>query len=138
MAEFQIESYTVSASLGRSGVGTTLSERVLRFTSVSYAHCIRNHAVAWFLSNPGAGFLGQVYNVDQPNFSGHTIYGFASLPEFAEWYDIVRSEKPLTYIYGYDGEGTFDSAHPTRQLNYFQITTGSAEPIGEGPADVSP
>jgi hypothetical protein len=51
--------------------------------------------------------------------------------EFSFWYDVLRSEKPLTFFYNVSPIGG------ASYVNDISLGT-SSEPIGEGPADVSP
>ena len=59
------------------------------------------------------------------------LAGWLPSTEYSFWYDVLRAEKPLTFYY--------DIA-PIGGANYVsKITLGtSTEPLGEGPADVSP
>jgi hypothetical protein len=59
------------------------------------------------------------------------LYGWLPSAEYAFWYDVLRSEKPLTLFY---------DITPIGGANYVsKITVGtSTEPTGEGPEDVSP
>jgi hypothetical protein len=130
MADFEIEQYTVLATQQ----GTSPSWRSLALESKPLAHNIRHHAVLYFFEAT-LTTLGSVTNVDQANFNGHTIYAFLRKSDFAEIYDVLRSEKPVRLYYHYPTG--FDPQRPTRPLEAIQIGTG-AEPPGEGPEDVSP
>jgi hypothetical protein len=57
------------------------------------------------------------------------------LRDFAEWYDILRNEKPLKCAFAYSGPD-YDPNQPSRQLYWIQLYTGQPEPPGEGPEEV--
>ena len=68
---------------------------------------------------------------DTSNALQPRLTGWFPSADYALWYDIVRSEKPLTLFY---------NIAPIGGANYVDtISLGtSTEPIGEGPEDVSP
>lgn len=59
------------------------------------------------------------------------LTGWLPSSEYSLWYDVLRSEKPLTLFYNITpiGGATY--------VNNISLGT-STEPIGEGPADLSP
>jgi hypothetical protein len=136
MAQFRIESYAVGAS--QSGTAEGSGYRWLVLTSVALAHGIRDRATVFFFATDPGSYFGTVFNVDQPNFQGRSVYAYSRETKFRDWYDILRGEQPLDFAYGYEGESGYDPSKPARILYYVQLTTGAPEPPGEGPADVSP
>jgi len=127
---FKIETYTVVIS---PSVGD--SNRIVTLTSVAAFHGIRHHARVTF-SDPAPEALGFVANVDQPNFNGHGVIAFLNLSDYADTYDVLRSEEPVSFFYRYTPSG-FDARRPTRLLDSVAVGTGE-EPLGEGPEDFSP
>lgn len=125
---FTVETYTVVTS--QSGTASSGSWRVLTLTSPDLAHGIRNRASVYFFETPPAP--GTVTNVDQPNLNGLSIYAYARKEDFTTWYDLLRNEKPMSFVCAYDGPN-FDPSQPTRSLYWFQLFTGQQEPPGEGP-----
>ena len=131
---FEVESYTVLTSLSPNGS----SFRTIGLTSTALFHGIRNRAAVYFFdTQPTGNAIGVVTNVDQPNYNGHSVYAYCWKPDYDDFYDIVRSEKPLKFRYWYDGQSP-DPAQPRRNLSFIQLFTGLPEPPGEGPEDVSP
>jgi len=129
---FTVESYTVLTT--QTGVGAGGAWRHLLLTSPNLSHGIRNRASIYFFES-GPTTLGIVYNVDQPNFNGLTAYAYCRKPDFAEWYDMLRNEAPLTCTFAYAGPD-YDPNQSTRELWWIQLYTGQQEPPGEGPEDV--
>jgi hypothetical protein len=129
---FDVESYTVLAT--QSGTTAAGAWRMLSLTSTALGHGIRNHASIYFFENP-PGILGIVTNVDQPNFNGLTAYAYCRKADFADWYDMLRNEQPITFQCGYAGPD-YDPNTPSRPLSSVQLYTGLPEPPGEGPEDV--
>lgn len=129
---FDVESYTVLTNQQ----GNTLSGawRNIVLTSPDLSHGIRHRASLFFFES-GSATLGAVTNVDQPNFDGLTAHAFCRKPDFAEWYDILRNEKPLKCAFGYSGP-EYDPNQPRRELYWIQLYTGQQEPPGEGPEEV--
>ena len=132
---FEIETYTVL--VGRdtapsSGGGF----RIVTLTSVAAFHGIRHHAKLVFSGDPAPDNLGAVTNVDQPNFNGQSVWAGLHVSEYADIYDVLRSEKPVRLIYYY-APAVFDPQTPRRRLVRVRIGTGE-EPPGEGPEDLSP
>lgn len=127
---FEIDTYTISAV--QSGSTASIGAyRVLTLTSTALAHGIRERATVYFLDSPSSG-LGVVTNVDQPNFNGRTAYAYCRRTEFAEWYDLLRNERPMRFTCYYEGPD-FDPSKPGRSIVAFQLYTGQPEPPGEGP-----
>jgi hypothetical protein len=129
---FELETYSVLTSHGGGG----LTYRALGLVSKPLAHGIRPMATLYYMESPPA-HAGWVHNVDQPNFNGQAVYAYSRLTNFADVYDIVRSEKPISVSYFYAGPD-FDPSQPVRSLSFIQVYTGLAEPPGEGPKDMSP
>jgi hypothetical protein len=59
------------------------------------------------------------------------LFGWLPSSEYAFWYDILRSEKPLTVFFEIT---LINGASYVRSISL----GSSTEPIGEGPSDVSP
>jgi hypothetical protein len=129
---FEVESYTVLTSHSANGA----SFRTIALTSTAIAHGIRNFARTYFLDNKLA-VVGIATNVDQPNLLGHSVYAYCWKPDYDDFYDLLRSEKPIKFRYAFDG-GAYDPSTPTRSLHFVQLFTGMPEPPGEGPEDFSP
>jgi hypothetical protein len=134
MPGFDIKEYTVLCSQ-TSAPSVVNSYRALTLTSVALFHNIRNRATLYFFEPPPEN-LGLVTNVDQPNLNGHQIYAFLRKSDYAEVYDVLRSEKPVRLTYFYS-PSEFNAQQSTRTLLSVQVGTGD-EPPGEGPEDVSP
>jgi hypothetical protein len=113
---------------------STGSWRFLGLTSPALAHGIRTFAGVYFFESQ-VTTSGVITNVDQPNFNGQRAYASCRLFDFAQWYDILRNERPLRCVYAYDGP-EFDPSQPTRSLYWIQLTTAEPEPPGEGPEAV--
>lgn len=129
---FDVETYTVSTV--QSGTTSSGAWRTLTLTSTALAHNIRNRATVFFFDN-GSTTLGVVTNVDQPNFNGQSAYAYCRKADFADWYDLLRNEKPLKFTYSYAGPD-FDPNQSARDLQWVQMYTGEQEPPGEGPEEV--
>jgi hypothetical protein len=127
MAEFQIEDYRVNAWRGQGS-----SVRLIQITSVALAHGIRHRAAIYFVDSPPAT-LGFVSNVDQPNFNGYYAVANWHKSDFAEIYDVLRSELPVSFLFFYTPPG-YDPNDPNRDLTFTWFYTGD-EPVGEGPAE---
>jgi hypothetical protein len=130
---FDVESYTVLTT--QSGTTPGGAWRNLSLTSTALAHGIRNRASIYFFANPPTGSLGVVVNVDQPNFNGLTAYAYCRKADFADWYDMLRNERPLRFVCAYEGPD-YDPNRPARELWWVELLTGQQEPPGEGPEDV--
>jgi hypothetical protein len=128
---FEIEQYTVITSHS----SPSSSWRALTLTSVALAHGIRNRATLFYFESASSS-IGVVTNVDQPNFNGHNVYAYLRKYDFADSYDMLRSEKPINLNYAYT-PSEFNPQQGTRNLVWVQMGTGF-EPPGEGPQDVSP
>jgi hypothetical protein len=130
---FLIDSYKLRLEILRQGdPAVTHRNRVLEIASVPEYHGIVERAVLNFSSLwdnwAGVAAVGyyNTFNPYQPVLSG-----WLPTSEYAFWYDVLRSEKPLTLFYDITPIGGADYVS--------KITLGSStEPIGEGPDDVSP
>lgn len=125
---FTVETYTVVTS--QSGTASSGSWRVITMISPDLSHGIRNRASVYFFEAPAS--TGVVTNVDQPNYNGLSVYAYGRKEDFATWYDLLRNEKPLSFVCAYDG-ADFDPSQATRSIYWFQLFTGQQEPPGEGP-----
>jgi hypothetical protein len=136
MGSFQVESYRVRLDIQRVGSPVvTQRNRILEIISVPAFHGIVERAVLDFSTSwdnwsgsPVVGFYS-VANPLQP-----VLTGWMPTSEFPFWYDVLRSEKPLTLFY---------NITPIGGANYVNdislgTSAASAEPIGEGPVDSSP
>jgi len=133
MASFLIDSYKVRVEIQRAGSPVvTTRNRILEIVSVPEFHGIVERAVLNFSTTwdswsgtPVVGFYS-VANPLQP-----VLTGWLPSSEYSLWYDVLRSEKPLTLFYNITpiGGATY--------VNNISLGT-STEPIGEGPADLSP
>jgi hypothetical protein len=129
---FDIESYTLLTT--QNGVSSSGAFRLVGLTGPALAHGIRTYASIYFFENPGS-VLGIVNNVDQPNFNGRRAFAYLRKADFADWYDILRNEKPLKCYYSYAG-ADFDPNESVRSLLSISLSTGEPEPPGEGPEEV--
>jgi hypothetical protein len=129
---FDVETYTVLTT--QRTITSSGAWRHIGLTSTALAHGIRNRASVFFFENL-TGALGVVYNVDQPNFDGQTVYAFCRRADFRDWYDMLRNEKPLKFSYAYAGP-EYDPNQSARELSWVELYTGLQEPPGEGPEDV--
>jgi hypothetical protein len=133
MGSFLVDSYKVRLELQRSGNPVvTTRNRIIEITSVMEAHGIIETAMLFFSTTwdnwqntPAVGFLNST-NLLRP-----VVTCWLPSAEYSFWYDVLRSEKPLTFVY---------NVSPIGGATYVNdITLGtSSEPIGEGPDDVSP
>ena len=133
MPSFLIDSYKVRLELERVGNPVvTHRNRIIEVASAPLYHGIIERAVLNFstrwdnwAATPAIGYYNTL-NPYQP-----VLAGWLPSTEYSFWYDVLRAEKPLTFYY--------DIA-PIGGANYVsKITLGtSTEPLGEGPADVSP
>ena len=131
-ASFEVESYTVLTT--QSGATAAGAWRHLSLTSPDLSHGIRIRVSIYFFPN-GSSTLGVVTNVDQPNFNGLSAYAYCHKADFAEWYDMLRNERPLRCLFGYAGP-EYDPNQPSRTLHWIQLMTGTQEPPGEGAEEV--
>ena len=129
--DFEVESYTVNVNQW-SPLTPSQATRFINLTSPNLGHGIRHQAVVHFFAPAQQSMIGLVYNVDQPNFQGHQIYPYCWKADFADWYDILRNERPLRFSYIYDGP-EFNPNQGTSNLVLVQLYTGLPEPLGEGP-----
>ncbi len=133
MGSFLVASYKVRLELLRAGTPVvTTRNRVIEITSVVETHgivetALLNFSTMWdnWQNTPAVGFLNTM-NALQP-----VLGCWLPSTEFSFWYDVLRSEKPLTFFYNVSPIGG------ASYVNDISLGT-SSEPIGEGPADVSP
>jgi hypothetical protein len=133
MGSFLVASYKVRLELLRAGTPVvTTRNRVIEITSVVETHgivetALLNFSTTWdnWQNTPAVGFLNTM-NPLQP-----VLGCWLPSTEFSFWYDVLRSEKPLTFFYNVSPIGG------ASYVNDISLGT-SSEPIGEGPADVSP
>jgi len=133
MSSFLIASYNLRLELQRVGNPVnTVRNRVLEIVSVPEFHGIIERAVLNFSTSfdnwqtsPVVGYYSTA-NLLRP-----VITGWLPSSEYSFWYDVLRSEKPLTFSY---------TITPINGANYVSaVTVGtSTEPVGEGPVDLSP
>ena len=131
-ANFEVESYTVLTT--QSGPAATGAWRHLALTSPDLSHGIRIRMSLYFFPSP-PNTLGVVTNVDQPNFNGLSAYAYCHKADFAEWYDLLRNERPLRCYFAYSGPD-YDPNQSSRTLHFVQLMTGTPEPPGEGAEEV--
>jgi hypothetical protein len=133
MPSFLVDSYKARLELVRSGnPAVTTRNRILEIASVQQYHGIVERAVLNFSTTwdnwttPAAVGFYNMTNPYQP-----VLTGWLPSTEYSFWYDLLRSEKPLTFFY---------TITPIGGANYVSsISLGtSTEPTGEGPDDVSP
>jgi len=133
MGSFLVASYKVRLELRRAGTPVvTTRNRIIEITSVVETHgivetALLNFSTTWdnWQNTPAVGFLNTM-NPLQP-----VLGCWLPSTEFSFWYDVLRSEKPLTFFYNVSPIGG------ASYVNDISLGT-SSEPIGEGPADVSP
>lgn len=133
MPSYLIDTYKLRLEIQRYGNPvTTHRHRIVEIASVPQFHGIVERAVLNFStqwdswsSTPAVGYLS-TSNPLQP-----TLWGWLPSTEFAFWYDVLRTERPLTFFY---------DITPIGGVSYVgRITLGtSTEPLGEGPHDLSP
>jgi hypothetical protein len=133
MSSFLIDSYKIRLELLRVGNPVvTHRNRIIDISSVMQFHGIVERAMLNFSTywdnwsgSPTVGFYS-TNNPYQP-----VLTGWFPSSEYSFWYDVLRSEKPLTLFY---------DVTPIGGAPYVsKISLGtSTEPVGEGPADVSP
>jgi hypothetical protein len=130
MPSFLIESYKLRLELQRVGnPPVTHRNRIIEVASIPLYHGIVERAMLNFSTywdnwsgSPVVGFYSMT-NPYQP-----VLTGWLPSSEFSFWYDVLRTEKPLTLFY---------DITPIGGANYVgKITLGSStEPVGEGPKD---
>lgn len=133
MPSFLIQSYKVRLEILRTGSPVaTHRNRIIEVVSVPQFHglverAMLNFSTYWdnWSGSPVVGFYSTA-NPYQP-----VLTGWLPSTEYSFWYDVLRAEKPLTLFY---------DITPIGGASYVgKITLGtSTEPLGEGPADVSP
>jgi len=130
---FLVASYKVRLELQRSGNPVvTTRNRIIEIAGVPETHGIVETALLVFSTTwdtwTGSPVVG-IYNLANP--LQPILAGWLPSSEFSYWYDLLRSETPLTLSF---------NITPIGGANYVNtIALGtSTEPIGEGPADMSP
>src|SRR5512138_2986663 len=101
MGSFLVESYKVRLELQRSGNPVvTTRNRIIEITSVLESHGIIETAMLFFSTSwdnwqgtPAVGFLNSM-NLLRP-----VVTCWLPSTEYSFWYDVLRSEKPLTFVY---------------------------------------
>jgi hypothetical protein len=133
MSSFVVASYKIRLQLERVGNPvTTVRTRMIEIISAPQFHGIVERANLAFASSwdnwSGSRVVGyySMFNPLQP-----VLTGWLPSSEFSIWYDVLRSEQPLTLFY---------NIAPINGATYVdQISLGtSTEPIGEGPDDITP
>jgi hypothetical protein len=130
---FLIQAYKVRLELQRVGTpATTHRNRIIEIQSVPLYHGIVERAMLNFSTywdNWSTPAVVGFYNISNP--LQPVLSGWLPSNEYSYWYDVLRSEKPLTFFYDITVIGG---------ANYVnKISLGSStEPLGEGPEDVSP
>jgi len=130
---FLIQSYKVRLELQRVGTpAITHRSRIIEIESVPLYHGIVERAMLNFSTywdNWSTPAVVGFYNITNP--LRPVLTGWLPSTEYSYWYDVLRSEKPLTFFYDITLIGG---------ANYVgRISLGSStEPVGEGPEDVSP
>jgi hypothetical protein len=133
MPSFLIDTYKLRLEILRQGNPVvTHRHRMLEIASVPQFHGIierafLNFSTLWdnWAGTPAVGYY-DTHNPYQP-----VLTGWMPSSEYAFWYDVLRSEKPLTLFY---------EITPIGGAPYVsKITLGSStEPTGEGPEDLTP
>jgi len=133
MPSFLIDSYRLRLEILRQGNPVaTHRNHIIEIVSVPEFHGIVERAVlnfSTFWDNWAGTPVVGYYNTSNP--LQPVLSGWLPSSEYAFWYDVLRSEKPLTFFY---------DITPIGGASYVsKITLGtSTEPTGEGPSDVSP
>jgi hypothetical protein len=136
MRSFSVQAYKVRLEIRRVGGDPvdTWRWRILEIIGPREYHGLVEIAVLYFGSSwddwSGPAQTG-IY--DNSNPYQPVVKGYLPSSEFEFWYDVLRSEKPLTFFYNllqepppYGGEAYIDS---------ISLATSTVEPIGEGPVD---
>src|ERR1041384_5020545 len=125
MSTFLVATYKVRLELQRSGNPVvTTRNRIIEITSVPETHgivetAVLNFSTTWdnWSNTPAVGFLN-TSNPLQP-----VLGCWLPSSEFSFWYDVLRSEKPLTFFYNVSPIGG------ASYVNDISLGT-SSEPIG--------
>jgi hypothetical protein len=83
-----------------------------------------------FIADAQSATTGEVKKLDTRCYQ---ISARIPVSEFAAYYDVLRSEKPVSVWFDYETEPDLNQ---TVSINSFSLFTGD-EPLGEGPVDVS-
>ena len=139
MPSFLVESYKVRLGILRKGSppAVTQRDRVLEILSVPTGLGVVYRAILvfstaydnWSVNTFSGAPIVAYYDTTNP--LDPRVSGWLPSTEYSFWYDVLRSEKPLTFFY---------TITVIKGVDYVsEITLGSStEPIGEGPKDVSP
>ena len=121
MPQFEIKDYAVhtARTQGPSGPQPILW---IQTTSGLLPNNIRHQANIFFRDSPPTN-LGWVTNVDQPNFRGYYVSTEWHKSDFAQFYDVLRSERPIYFAFAYTPSG-YDPTDPTRDLTISWFYTG--------------
>lgn len=133
-SSFVIESYKLRLEIERVGnPAVTHRSHIIEIVSPPQSHGIVERAVlnfstywdGWTGSTAAVGY----YSTATPNQP--VVHGWLPSIEYSFWYDVLRSEKPLTFVY---------EITPINTASYVsKISLGtSTERTGEGPGDFSP
>lgn len=131
MASFEVATYKLRVEISRAGdpVRTTRN-RIIELESLPMAHGIVARALLSFSSQfdgwsgaPAAGYL------DDRDRLRPRLVGWFPADEFPYWYDVLRSESPVSVIYN------MREINGASYVNSIGVGT-TQEPVGEGPADV--
>ena len=132
MPQFEIETYEI-----QSTAGSDRHRRYLKLVSPDLAHGIRNRAHIYFISSrPGfdsGNAIGVAGNVGGLNFNGITFSVWFGGGTFDEVYEILRSEKPVSFRYSLRDIQSAPEA-TAKWVSSAGLVTGPELP-GEGPAD---
>ena len=131
MDSFDIENYKVRVEIRRSGDPVRTSRnRIIELESPRMAHGIVMRGLLSFSTQfnswtgtPASGFYSD-HDPSRPRVTGWLPTG-----EFAQWYDLLRSESPVRLMYN------ITPINGAKYINQIGLGT-SEEPVGEGPSDV--
>jgi len=126
---FVVDSYAVLAQRSRIHAGVEDS-RLLNLFSSELANGTSNVTI-WFVENDEANGMVVFPGADPDNGGAQAIVS-ASKDDFADWYDIVRNERPISVLVTYD-DAIAGSSPDSHQVIAVSIITAITEPPGEGP-----
>lgn len=128
---FEIESYSVTVSDSRAPSIDQSRRRVIDLTGRVLAHGIQTRATLYFLTfTPSSDYIGGVFTSD---YYRYTLLGWLPIGEYDEFYDVLRSEKPVYCRYSTQTDDPFNplTAPAGSGVRSIALNTG-AEPVGEG------
>jgi hypothetical protein len=137
MASFQVEAYRVRLDIQRVGNPVvTQRNRILEIIGIPAAgsgiveRAVLNFSTSW--DDWTQGSVVGIHNVANP--AQPVLTGWMPSSEFPFWYDVLRSERPLTLSFNVTPIGG------ASYVNDISLGTSAAsvEPIGEGSVDLSP